>query len=137
MIIFHSIIDLILVAIIIAEVKIAIEFPMYSKPMNQKLFHGVGFAIESVLFIGVILFSRHWYDVIISICAFWNYFEVRSNYVHGKPLLYVGESAMTDKLLRRIQKYVPFFKLDLHIATLLTMVYFCYLHYSDVALLLH
>jgi hypothetical protein len=122
--------ELILYGISIAAIKINIEHPKYARIKDHNLFHFIGSFFEAIVFLVIFVQSLYWYDVFISIIAFWNYFEPVRNYTHKKPLLFVGTTSNIDKALNKAIKHVPSLKLYIHVVSIAIMLYLCYCHYT-------
>lgn len=68
----------------------------------SKYWHGVGFVIRALLVAITFLVSSSWLMVAITAFASWIPYNMIINAVMGKPLLYVGKTAVIDRMIRRL-----------------------------------
>jgi uncharacterized membrane protein len=119
---------LLFLGVLIAVLKIAIEYSSYKRNKKEFRFHFIGSAcVFSVLLIVYYLTECNWQMVLLTALAYWNTFEILGNYSHNQPLLYVGEYASFDKGIRWLTKTKFFrflhtdesrFKFMLHLAAI-------------------
>lgn len=113
-------------SVIVAVLKILIEYRFYKLKKSEFWFHFVGFTIISAIF-GLILFLVGWKEAVTYAVVYWNAFEMVGNLAHGQNIFYVGETSKLDKLIRDFSPdtHLGFItnKALLHILTLLILLF--------------
>lgn len=109
----------IFIGILVAFIKVNVEYKHYAREKNEIIFHGIGAAIIAALCLTAYYFFD-WPPAAVFLLSYWNFFEVFGNWVHDQELLYVGRNAMFDKLIRKHFHYKRA-KLALHIITILSI----------------
>ncbi len=109
----------IILFILIPVLNAFIDYLIISK--GAKIKHTVEALIRGIL-IGAIAYNTapHVAIFILGCSIFWLLFELILNTLRGKPLLYVGYTAFTDKLIRRIfpKPEIPLFTVKILILCL-------------------
>jgi len=108
----------IFIGAILALMKISIEYRWWQIEKDEVLFHSVGFGIVALLLLSVLIISKDYFIILYAIISYWNVFELVGNISHNQHPLYVGQSAFTDRLIRKIAKNYKITKLIIHILTI-------------------
>lgn len=111
-----------LFGILLAVITTELEYVWWPRKKNEKLFHALGFTSVALVSILLLTINPTLNNAISITLGFWNIFELYGNYRHGQDLLYIGNTARTDRFLRKIDQYVNI-KLLLHIFSLILFIF--------------
>ena len=108
----------------LAVITTELEYVWWSRKKNEKLFHALGFTSVALVSILLLMINPTINNAISITLGFWNIFELYGNYRHGQDLFYIGNTARTDRFLRKIRdEYYPDIKLLLHIFSLILFIF--------------
>lgn len=113
-----------LFGILLAVITTELEYVWWPRKKNEKLFHALGFTSVALVSILLLTINPTLNNAISITLGFWNIFELYGNYRHGQDLFYMGNTARTDRFLRKIRdEYYPDIKLLLHIFSLILFIF--------------
>lgn len=124
-------VEYLLFGVLLAVITTELEYVWWSRKKNEKLFHAIGFTTVALVSILLLMINPTISNAVSITLGFWNIFELYGNYRHGQDLLYIGNTAMTDKFLRRIDQYIDI-KLLLHIYSFILFTLLLLHHYDKI-----
>ncbi len=118
-----------LIGIVLAGIKILIEYKLWYKYKDEGFFHRYGYII--MFFIGGVTFLATDYNIakaVILTCCYWNVFEIGGNLIHRTSVLYSGKNSSWDKAIHYIGgKYYELVKFIMHVITIVLTQYLIFL----------